>query len=114
MVVYPWSLCLVTSGRSCLRDVRYSRGRLLASWVGWWRRRVIEKCVQGARSRGGGCRGALCGELAWPGSTGSLAAGSRPGGVRSLCCSAFSVCWSSSSSRLLMSRAMESSWVVTC
>ena len=53
-VLYPWSPGPVTSGRSCSRDTRYSAIPLLASWVGWWRRRAFDRCVQGARSRGGG------------------------------------------------------------
>ena len=57
-VVYPWSPGFVTSGRSCSRDAGYSAGPLLASWVGWWRRRALDRCVQGARSRGGGGGGA--------------------------------------------------------
>ena len=55
-------------------------GPLLASWVGWWRRRALDRCVQGARSRGGGGGGALCGL----GSAGPLAAGSSSGGLRSI------------------------------
>ena len=79
-VVYPWSPGPVTSGRSCSRDARYSVGPLLASWVGWWRRRALDRCVQRARSRGGVRGGALCAL----GSAGSLAAGSSSGGVRSI------------------------------
>ena len=41
-------------GQVVLEDARYSAGPLLASWVGWWRRRALDRCVQGARSRGGG------------------------------------------------------------
>ena len=104
MAVYLWSPGPVTSGSSCSRDARYSAGPLLASWVGWWRRRALDMCVQGARSRAGGCGGAFCGP-GWPGSAGSLVAGSGSGGVRSICCFVSSVCWSSSSSRLSMSRA---------
>ena len=109
VMVYPWSPGPVTSDRSCSRDARYSTGPLLASWMGWWRRRALGRCVQGARSRAGGRGGAFCGP-GWPGSAGSLVAGSGSGGVRSICCSVSSVCSSSSSSRLLMSRAMGSSW----
>ena len=58
-VVYPWSSGPVTSGRSCSSDARYSAGPLLASWVGWWRRRALDRCVQGALSRGGGARGGI-------------------------------------------------------
>ena len=58
-MVYPWSPGPVTSGRSCSRDAWYSAGPLLASWVGWWRRRALDRCVQGARSRGGGARGGI-------------------------------------------------------
>ena len=78
-VVYPWSPGPVTPGRSCSRDAPYSAGPLLASWVGWWRRRALDRCIQGARSWGGGRGGALCGL----GSAGSLAAGSSSGGVGS-------------------------------
>ena len=53
VVVYPWSSSPVTSGRSCSRDARYSAGPLLASWVGWRRRRALDRCVQRTRSRGG-------------------------------------------------------------
>ena len=53
-MVHPWSPGPVTSGRSCSSDARYSAGPLLASWVGWWRRRALDRCVQGALSRGGG------------------------------------------------------------
>ena len=56
-VVYPWSPGPVTSGRSCSSDARYSAGPLLASWVGWWRRRAFDRCVVGALSRGGGGAG---------------------------------------------------------
>ena len=79
-VVYPWSPGPVTSGRSCSSDARYSAGPLLASWVGWWRRRALDRCVQGALSRGGGRGGAFCGL----GSAGLLAVGSSSGGVRSI------------------------------
>ena len=79
-VVYPWSPGPVTSGRSCSSDARYSAGLLLASWVGWWRRRALDRCVQGALSRGGGGGGAFCGL----GSAGLLAVGSSSGGVRSI------------------------------
>ena len=41
--MYPWSPGPVTSGRSCSSDARYSAGPLLASWVGWWRRRAWNK-----------------------------------------------------------------------
>ena len=58
-VVYPWSPGPVTSGRSRSSDARYSAGPLLASWVGWWRRRALDRCVQGALSRGGGARGGI-------------------------------------------------------
>ena len=58
-MVYPWSPGPVTLGRSRSRDARYSAGPLLASWVGWWRRRTLDRCVQGARSRGGGARGGI-------------------------------------------------------
>ena len=58
-MVYPWSPGPVTSGRSCSSDARYSAGPLLASWVGWWRRRALDRCVQGALSRGGGARGGI-------------------------------------------------------
>ena len=61
VVVYPWSPGPVTSGRSCSRDAEYSAGPLPASWVGWWRRRALDRCVQGARSRGGGCGGYYAG-----------------------------------------------------
>ena len=54
VAVYPRSPCPVTSDRSRLRDIWYSAGPLLASQVGWWRRRALDKCVQGARSRNGG------------------------------------------------------------
>ena len=113
VVVYPWSPGPVTSGRLCSRGAWYSAGSLLASWVGWWRRRALDRCVQGARPRGGGCGGAFCGP-GWPGSAGSLVAGSGSGRVRSICWCVSSVCWSSSSSRLSMSRAMGSSSVFTC
>ena len=109
VVVYPRSPGPVTSGRSRPRDARYSAGPLLASWVGWWRRRALDRCVQGAGSRGGGRGGAFC-RPGWPGSAGSLVAGLGSGGVRSICCSVSSVCSSCSSSRLSMSRAMGSSW----
>ena len=56
-MVYPWSPGPVTSGRSRSSDARYSAGPLLASWVGWWRRRALDRCVQGALSRGGGAVG---------------------------------------------------------
>ena len=56
-MVYPWSPGPVTSGRSCSGDARYSAGPLLASWMGWWRRRALDRCVQGARSRAGGGAG---------------------------------------------------------
>ena len=56
-MVYPWSPGPVTSGRSRSSDARYSAGPLLASWVGWWRRRALDRCVQGALSRGGGGAG---------------------------------------------------------
>ena len=79
-VVYQWSPGPVTSGRSCSSDARYSAGPLLASWVGWWRRRALDRCVQGALSRGGGRGGAFCGL----GSAGLLAVGSSSGGVRSI------------------------------
>ena len=79
-VVYSWSPGPVTSGRSCSSDARYSAGPLLASWVGWWRRRALDRCVLGALSRGGGRGGALCGL----GSAGPLAVGSSCGGVRSI------------------------------
>ena len=110
LVVYPWSPGPVTLGRLCLRNAQYSAELLLASRVGWWRCRALDRCVQGSRPLGGGCGGALCG----PGSAGPLAAGLSSGGVRSICCSVSSMCWSSSSSRLRMSRAMGSSWVFTC
>ena len=58
-VVYPWSPGPVTLGRSCLKDARYSTGRLLASRVGWSRCRALDRCVQGACSRGGGARGGI-------------------------------------------------------
>ena len=61
VVVYPWSPGPVTSGRSRSRDAWYSAGPLLASWVGWWRGKALDRCVQGARSRGWGCRGGFCG-----------------------------------------------------
>ena len=61
VVVYLWSPGPVTSGRSRSRDARYSAGPLLAAWVGWWRRRALDRCVQGARSRGAGLGGAFCG-----------------------------------------------------
>ena len=67
-------------GQVVLEDARYSAGPLLASWVGWWRRRALDRCVQGALSRGGGRGGALCGL----GSAGPLAVGSSSGGVRSI------------------------------
>ena len=91
VVVYPWSPGPVTSGRSRSRDARYSAGPLLASWVGWWRRRAFDRCVQDARSRGGDREGAFCGP-GWPGSAGSIVAGSGSGGVRSICWSVSSVC----------------------
>ena len=109
VVVYPWCPGPVTSGRSRSRDARYSAGPLLASWVGWWRRGALDRCVQGARSQAGGRGGAFCGP-GWPGSAGLLVAGSGSGGVRSICCSVSSVCWSSTSSRLSTSRAKGSSW----
>ena len=84
VVVYPWSASPVTSGRSLSRDARYSAGPLLASRMGCWHRRAFDRCVQGARSRGGGRGGAFC-RPGWPGSTGSLVAGSGPDGVRSIC-----------------------------
>ena len=59
-VVYLWSPAPVTLGRSGSRDARYLAGALLASWVGWWRRRALDRCVQGARSRGGGGAGGHC------------------------------------------------------
>ena len=79
-VVYPWSPGPVTSGRSRSSNARYSAGPLLASWVGWWRRRALDRCVQGALSPGGGRGGAFCGL----GSAGLLAVGSSSGGVRSI------------------------------
>ena len=79
-MVYPWSPGPVTSGRSCSSDARYSAGLLLASWVTWWRRRALDRCVQGAPSRRGGRGGALCGL----GSARPLAVGSSSGGVRSI------------------------------
>ena len=81
-MVYPWSPGPVTSGRSRSSDARYSAGPLLASWVGWWRRRALDRCLQGALSRGGGGGrgGAFCGL----GSAGLLAVGSSSGGVRSI------------------------------
>ena len=79
VVLYAWSPCPMTLGRSRSKDIRYLAGPLLASCSGWWRHRALDRCVQGARSRGGGCRGALCGESAWAGSAGLLAAGSGPG-----------------------------------
>ena len=75
LVVYPWSSRLVKSGRMRPRDVRYSAGPLLASWVGWWRRKALDKRVQGACSRGGGCSGHF--------------AGSRHGWVRGVACRGF-------------------------
>ena len=85
VVVYPWSPCDVMSGKSRSRDARYSVGPLLASCTGWWCRRVLDKCVQGAPSRDGGRGGAHCGESARSGSAESFAMGSRSGGVWSLC-----------------------------
>ena len=79
-MVYPWSPGPVTWGRSCSSDARYSAGPLLASWVGRWRRKALDRCVQGALSRRGGRGGALCGL----GSAGPLAAGSSFAGVRSI------------------------------
>ena len=79
-MVYPWSPGPVTSGRSCSSDARYSAGPLLASWVGWWRRRALDRCVQGALSQGWGRGGAFCGL----GSARLLAVGSSSGGVRSI------------------------------
>ena len=64
-MVYPWSPGPVTSGRSRSSDARYSAGPLLASWVGWWRRRALDR---------------FCGL----GSAGLLAVGSSSGGVRSI------------------------------
>ena len=57
LVVHPCSPCPMLSGRPRSRDARYSTGPLLASWVGWCRRRALDKCVLDARSRRGGCRG---------------------------------------------------------
>ena len=54
VVVYPWSPCPMMLCRLRLRDARYSLGPLLALWVGWWRCRAFDNCVQGARSRAGG------------------------------------------------------------
>ena len=76
VVVYRWSPGPVKSGRSCSRDAQYSAGPLLASGVGWWRRRALDRCVQGARSQGGGCGGALCG----PGSVECLLRAPAPAG----------------------------------
>ena len=67
-MVYPWSPGPVTSGRSCSRDSRYSAGRLLASWVGWWRHSVGQvrpgRPLAAGGARGGimraGVRGAAC------------------------------------------------------
>ena len=56
-LVYPWSPGPMTLGRSCSRDAQYSAEPWLASWVGWWRRRALDRCVQGARWRGGGGAG---------------------------------------------------------
>ena len=60
-MVYPWSPSPVTSGRSCSSDARYSAGPLLASWVGCRRLRALDRCVQGARSRGGAAGGQYAG-----------------------------------------------------
>ena len=98
--MYPWSPCPVISGRSRSRDARYSVGPLLALWGGCWRRRGSDRCVLGARSPGGGRGEVLCGEQAQSGSAGLVRRGLVP------CRSVSSVCRSSSSSRLLMSRAM--------
>ena len=57
-MVYPWSPGPVTSGRSCSSDARYSAGPLLASLVGWWRRRALDRCIQGILRVG--VRGAAC------------------------------------------------------
>ena len=46
-------------GQVVLEGRPVSAGPLLASWVGWWRRRALDRCVQGARSRGGGARGGI-------------------------------------------------------
>ena len=68
----------MTSGRSCSRDARYSAGPLLASWVGSWRRRALDRCVQGARLRGGG--GGAGGHYASWGPRGRLLRATAPAG----------------------------------
>ena len=77
-MVYPWSPGPVTSGRSYSSDARYSAGPLLASWVGWWRRRALDRCVQGALSRGGG--GGAVGHYAGWGPRGRLLWARAPAG----------------------------------
>ena len=54
VVVYPCSPCPMMSGRSRSRDAWYLAGPLLDLWVAWWRPSALDKCVQGACSRGGG------------------------------------------------------------
>ena len=106
--VEPWPCDVgqvVLKGRPILR-----RG---PCWLRWWGGGAAGRWTGVSRAPaggGGGCGGAFCG----PESAGSLAAGSSSGGVGSICCFVSSVCWSSSSRRLSMSRAMGSSLVFTC
>ena len=79
-MVYPWSPGPVTSGRSCSSNARYSAGPLLASWVGWWRRKALDRCVQGALSRGGGGGGGAGGHYAGWGPRGRLLRARAPAG----------------------------------
>ena len=75
--VYPWSPGPVMSGRLCSRDAWYSSGPLLALWVRGWCRRALDRCVQGACSRGRGCGGGILGGVGVAGVRGVACRGFR-------------------------------------